>query len=859
MKRRINGIINRLSTHNVPDCCLQLLRLNLVRGRALFCKALLRAQLASPALSPVFAAVVAVIGSRLPEVAELLVLRLIAQLKAAYANQDRVLCFATARFVAQLFNQHVVTDLLILQFLSTCMLDPSDGSVELAVVTLRECSVLLAEKSPKALEDVFQRLRELFHDGDLSPRAQVMIENLMLLRRKKFANAAALDPNLDLLEDEDIITHFASLEDDDCDVDLLYDWDSFQFDPEYEANERRYDQIMKDVLGAAFDPASPNASTVDNDALLQPDTPEGNLEERNHEGKRISEKPTDMTEADLIDFRRTIYLTLGSGLSYEEWAHKLIRLMSKNKGRELELCRMIIECCSEEKTFLRSYGLLGQRFCLFDPIYASQFDELFATQYATIHRFGIRKIRNIANFYASLLASEALKWNVFQVVRIVEEETTSSSRMFLKILFQEISRTLGLTKMKQRFKQAEVDGHFTGVLPIDNAENSRFAINFFTTIELGYVTDDLREKLKSLPEKPQNPEDGDDSSSLSSSSLSSSSLSSSSLSASSGEGGKARSHRPNSDSKGSKRPQEQTSPPLSERPLKVRRQSVEPNDGSQDRRSVLDRREVSLRGSPHGSSVGRRSLSYDEVEQSNRAYINASTLATTKRVAQGPHERLEERSLSTKAKSTRESPYKYERSSRGEQRSYSSSEHSVKERDRLESDHFRYGDELSSRGREGSSARHSRERKKKRSRRSRRRSPCTSRGNGSAEAFSDGSDHSSEEDRRRRRRRRRDHVSSDYYYGRKYNRSASRSYQDQGSRSQPRDKSSDLSDGGRSLRSRSRSPPRHRHRRSYDRRSKSVSSESSGDGYYARRSSMLSEERPNVFRREFSPVPAHDS
>ena len=38
-----------------------------------------------------------------------------------------------------------------------------------------------------------------------------------------------------------------------------------------------------------------------------------------------------------------------------------------------------------------------------------------------------------------------------------------------------------------------------GLFPRDSVENARFAINFFTSIGLGAVTEDLREFLKEAP------------------------------------------------------------------------------------------------------------------------------------------------------------------------------------------------------------------------------------------------------------------------------------------------------------------------------------------------------------------------
>lgn len=42
-------------------------------------------------------------------------------------------------------------------------------------------------------------------------------------------------------------------------------------------------------------------------------------------------------------------------------------------------------------------------------------------------------------------------------------------------------------------------GHFAGLFPRDNPKNTRFSINFFTSIGLGGLTDELREHLKNIP------------------------------------------------------------------------------------------------------------------------------------------------------------------------------------------------------------------------------------------------------------------------------------------------------------------------------------------------------------------------
>lgn len=150
---------------------------------------------------------------------------------------------------------------------------------------------------------------------------------------------------------------------------------------------------------------------------------------------------------------------------------------------------MIIECCSQERTYLKFYGLLAQRFCNLNLVYQEKFDEAFAIHYATIHRFETNRLRNIAKLFAHLLCTDALEWSVMAYIKLSEEETTSSSRIFVKNLFLELSASMGLAKLKERLEDPVLaETCFSGLFPKDHPKNTKFAINFFTHIGLGALT-----------------------------------------------------------------------------------------------------------------------------------------------------------------------------------------------------------------------------------------------------------------------------------------------------------------------------------------------------------------------------------
>ena len=202
----------------------------------------------------------------------------------------------------------------------------------------------------------------------------------------------------------------------------------------------------------------------------------------------------DQTETNMIALRRTIYLTIQSSLDFEETVHKLMKLNLK-AGHEIELCHMVLDCCAQQRTYEKFFGLLAQRLCQLKREYVDPFQNIFVDSYNTCHRLEIGKLRNVGKLFAHLLFTDAISWEVLSIIHLNEEETTSSSRIFIKILFQELTEYMGLGKLLQRIRDETLAEAFEGLFPRDDPANTRFSINFFTSIGLGGVTEDLRDHL----------------------------------------------------------------------------------------------------------------------------------------------------------------------------------------------------------------------------------------------------------------------------------------------------------------------------------------------------------------------------
>ncbi|KAF3341301.1 pre-mRNA-splicing factor CWC22 [Carex littledalei] len=490
LRKSINGLVNKVNATNIKNIIPELFAENLIRGRGLFCRSCMKSQLASPGFTDVFAALVAVVNTKFPEVGKLLLTRIVLQLKRAYKRNDKPQLLAATKFIAHMVNQLVAHEIIALELLTVLLENPTDDSVEVAVGFVKECGALLQDITPLGLHGVFERFRGILHEGEIDKRVQFLIEGLFAIRKAKFQGFPAIRPDLDLVEQEDQITHEISLDDEDLDPET--NLDVFKANPNYPEDEKAYENLKRSILG---DESSEDEAGSDEDGDEDDDDDE-ETDEDDEEEERMKIK--DETETNLVNLRRTIYLTIMSSVDFEEAGHKLLKIKLE-PGQEMELCIMMLECCSQERTYLRYYGLLGQRFCMINKVHQENFEKCFVQQYSMIHRLETNKLRNVAKFFAHLLGTDALPWHVLAYIRLTEEDTTSSSRIFIKILFQELSEHLGIRLLNERLNDPTMQESFDSIFPKDNPKNTRFAINFFTSIGLGGITESLREYLKNMP------------------------------------------------------------------------------------------------------------------------------------------------------------------------------------------------------------------------------------------------------------------------------------------------------------------------------------------------------------------------
>lgn len=95
--------------------------------------------------------------------------------------------------------------------------------------------------------------------------------------------------------------------------------DIFQQDPNFLENEKQYEELKKSILGEESDDdeaGSDEEGSEDDDED----------EEESDEDDEALMKIQDETETNLINLRRTIYLTIMSSVDFEEAGHKLLKI-----------------------------------------------------------------------------------------------------------------------------------------------------------------------------------------------------------------------------------------------------------------------------------------------------------------------------------------------------------------------------------------------------------------------------------------------------------------------------------------------------------------------------------------------------
>lgn len=495
-KKSINGIINKLNFSNITEIAYELFNENLFRAKGLLANSIIKSQIYCPLYSNVFCSLISIINSKFPDIVRIIINRYIKLFQNEYRKKNVLLLDSILRLFAHMINQSIISSIMIYEIYTLFMNDKTDSSIELLCSFLIECGVKLEEET--FCSEIYENLRCILHEKKMSKLSLYSIETLFLNRRNNNFRNRNEEYNLNLINEEDIITHKISIfEDIPCSINggigTEDDIDLFKYDENFEENEKKWDEIKLELLGC-------NDNYEEKKSLLEKEIFELEDYEKDNNLKII-----DLTETEIINLRKTIYLTITSSLDFQECCHKLLK-MNFREGEEFEIVNMIIECCIQERNYERFYGLLTERLCSLNNIYKNTLEKCFELFYIKIHKYETIKIKHLACLFSHLLYTKSISWIVMTCIRLTEETTTSSGRIFIKDIFLELSRLYGVEKFSNIIlNNKSIFPYITGIfIKEESQKETRFCINFFTFIGLGPLTEDMRKYLENICSKEEN-------------------------------------------------------------------------------------------------------------------------------------------------------------------------------------------------------------------------------------------------------------------------------------------------------------------------------------------------------------------
>ncbi|ORC91330.1 uncharacterized protein TM35_000063350 [Trypanosoma theileri] len=539
LSRSITGIINRVSADNLQVSVTELFRENIIRGRGLLCRSIMRAQLADPDLTNVFAALVSCVNKEFSAIGLLLLKRLIIQWWRFYRRKDWTALRSVSRFLAWLYIFNVLDVDVIYQIILTHLTSGSssdddnnegnnninnnnnnnnnkDDDIDQATALFRETFRSMSQRNVAEFhEHVLTPIRDMLAmDSDawrLSPRAQTLLESCLRevqeWERVKFTTEI-IPPSLLLVELNEQKCHSDLDLEEGPKMNAEEKLDRFVLDTEYEAHEEVYETARRAILGenwetelleqvAAAEEADEEAEEQEQYQQQQQQY-QLQQQQQQQENGVSAETPKQFINEHDRQVRKEVYMALRSSVRADEVVHKILKTMQPQTERTV--CFMVIEGCCEESSYKNVYGMVAERLCKSNAKFQGFFAEAFRLRYENAEDLEEKQIEYTCKIYTHLLRTNSIPWHkclyVFDIVN-----SNVSQRLMIQWLLQGLVETLGMRTVRERFeKDRELRSSTTKLFPIVGAAEDmlEWSVNMFEAMGVGELGSGLRARLEEL-------------------------------------------------------------------------------------------------------------------------------------------------------------------------------------------------------------------------------------------------------------------------------------------------------------------------------------------------------------------------
>ncbi|KAL1512390.1 hypothetical protein AB1Y20_005648 [Prymnesium parvum] len=415
VRRRLRGLLNRLSEHNLVAVSGEMAELFAASSSRELGAELTKAVLASSLsdtqiLAPLVllnAALLRALSIRLgPQLlyffVEAVVLAFEKELRKARTagSQQHHACGNAALFLAQLYNLRSVHCALIFDLVR--MLVDGFGEAELEILTtlLRTVGGQLRADDATALKEIVLQVqaKSATSEGGQSARARVFVSMLVELKNNKHKARDEADGPLARMQKT--LRQMAAT--------------SGGTEPP-PFNVRWAELVEADVTGRWWIVGSAWAgrSTGKSDGAKRSSA------ERDNEGAASKEETLlELARAQRMntDVRRSIFVAIMGSEDYVD-AHDRISKLRLKKGQQPEIVRVLFECCGQEGIFNRFYALLAARLCTSHREVKFTMQFAFWDEFKSLAEISLHRAANVAKLLAHMLSRDALSISLLKVVK----------------------------------------------------------------------------------------------------------------------------------------------------------------------------------------------------------------------------------------------------------------------------------------------------------------------------------------------------------------------------------------------------------------------------------------------------------
>lgn len=459
LQKHIDTVLASLTSSTIIETFKKLFQVNIIRATGILALAILKKQTINND-SLTLAGLTALLDQNVADLGYLVSRECLLNLVYAYRNNDQKTLYSMGSLACQLCNQDVLHEVSIFQVLFLLLESCTCKSVRLACFLMSQCGYHLLMVSKRTHNRIVDILRNLLQEGMLSHQCNTIIQEFLGLRRLEYKG---ISRGIDL-GDLNVHTHK-----------IILDLDNKNLSPDATINQFRFDKDFFN-LEEEFNKLR------------------GNVMSGYSKQEEIIETVSDMTNTDDVQFKKELYLILKNSLTGDEAAHKLLKLRVKKENKSI-VANIIVQTCSQEQTYSKYYGLTAEKLCANHKTWGIAFKHTFKNIYTSINDMDSKQIRNIGKLWGHLLATDYLGFEAFECVHLNEKETTASSRIYLKFIFNELVQDLGINELQKRLDEEYIQPYLKYLFPMNNFEDTLFAINYFTAIGLGALTEKMRQTL----------------------------------------------------------------------------------------------------------------------------------------------------------------------------------------------------------------------------------------------------------------------------------------------------------------------------------------------------------------------------